>query len=42
VLQFGIQNLYDPELDEWIRIDKFEDDAGAAELPDECVTPIAT
>jgi len=42
VLQFGIQNLYDPELDEWIRIDKFEDDAGAVELPDECVTPIAT
>ena len=39
VLQFGIQNLYDLEQDEWIRIDKIEDDAGAVELPDECVTP---
>ena len=33
VLQFGIQNLYDPELDEWIRIDTIEDDPGAVELP---------
>jgi hypothetical protein len=39
ILQFGIQNLYDLEQDEWIRIDKIEDDAGAVELPDECVTP---
>ena len=38
VLQFGIQNLYDPELDEWIRIDRIEDDPGAVELPDECAT----
>jgi hypothetical protein len=37
VLQFGIQNLYDPEQDEWIRIDKIETDAGPVELPDECV-----
>jgi hypothetical protein len=34
VLQFGIQNLYDPEQDEWIRIDRIEDDPGAVELPD--------
>jgi hypothetical protein len=38
VLQFGIQNLYDPEQDEWIRIDRIEDDPGAVELPDECAT----
>src|SRR5262245_48734535 len=36
VLPFGIQNLYDPEQDEWIRIDKIETDAGSVELPDEC------
>jgi hypothetical protein len=36
VLQFGIQNLYDPEQDEWIRIDTIEDDAGPVQLPDEC------
>ena len=38
VLQFGIQNLYDLEQDEWIRIDKIEDGAGAVELPEECST----
>jgi hypothetical protein len=38
VLQFGIQNIYDPEQDEWIRIDKIEDDFVAVELPDECAT----
>jgi hypothetical protein len=36
VLQFGIQNLYDPEQDEWIRIAKIEDERGAAALPGEC------
>ncbi len=39
VLQFGLQNLYDPEQDEWIRIDKMEAAAGAVELPDDCATP---
>ena len=38
VLQFGIQNLYDLEQDEWVRIDKIEDGAGAVELPEECST----
>jgi hypothetical protein len=38
VLQFGIQNLYDPEQDEWIRIDRIEDDPGVVEFPDECAT----
>ena len=36
VLQFGIQNLYDPEQDEWIFITKIEDRAGDVELPEEC------
>jgi hypothetical protein len=38
VLQFGVQNLYDPEQDEWIRIDQIDDAAGAVELPGECAT----
>jgi hypothetical protein len=38
VLQFGIQNLYDPEQDEWIRIDEIEGAAGDVDLPDECAT----
>lgn len=28
VLHFGYQNIYDPQLDEWIRIDKFSDCPG--------------
>jgi hypothetical protein len=36
VLQFGIQNLYDPEQDEWIFIDKISSTAGDVELPQEC------
>jgi len=38
VLQFGIQNLYDAEQDEWIRIHKIEETPGDVELPDECAT----
>jgi hypothetical protein len=38
VLQFGIQNLYDAELDEWIVINKSSDRAGKVELPAECAT----
>ena len=38
VLQFGLQNLYDPEQDEWIRIDEINDEAGVVELPAECAT----
>ena len=38
VLQFGLQNLYDPEQDEWIRIDRIEEHAGPVELPEECAT----
>ena len=42
VLQFGIQNLYDPEQDEWIVIDKISKRAGDVELPDECTQAAAT
>jgi hypothetical protein len=36
LLQFGIQNLYDPEQDEWIFVDKISSEAGDVTLPDEC------
>ena len=36
LLHFGLQNLYDPNLDEWILIDETEDAAGKVSLPDEC------
>ncbi len=36
VLHFGVQNLYDPNLDEWIVIDKTEETPGTVELPEEC------
>jgi hypothetical protein len=38
VLHFGFQNLYDPNLDEWIIINKFEDIAGEVNLPCECAS----
>jgi hypothetical protein len=41
VLQFGIQNLYDTEQDEWIRIDTIETSPGAVKLPDECADEAA-
>jgi hypothetical protein len=45
VLQFGLQNLYDVNLDEWIVIDSSKPKAGEVTLPDECATappPAAT
>lgn len=36
VLHFGIQNLYDPNLDEWIFIQKFKDCPGKIILPPAC------
>lgn len=36
VLQFGIQNLYDPELDEWLRMRTFEHKPGKVTLPRSC------
>ena len=38
VLQFGLQNLYDANLDEWIVIDSSKSSAGAVTLPDECAS----
>lgn len=37
ILHFGFQNLLDPNLDEWIIINKFEDIAGEVNLPCECI-----
>ncbi|MFD9011305.1 hypothetical protein [Streptomyces sp. NPDC059552] len=39
VLQFGVQNLYDPELDEWLVMDTFEHRPGAVALPRRCEPP---
>lgn len=39
ILHFGFQNLYDPNLDEWIIINKFKDVAGEVILPPECPLP---
>lgn len=36
VLHFGLQNIYDPALDEWIVINKFEDCPGEITLPPVC------
>lgn len=37
VLHFGYQNIYDPELDEWIFINKMEDRPGKIKLPPVCL-----
>jgi len=39
VLQFGIQNLYDPELDEWLVMDTFQHKPGRVTLPRRCSPP---
>jgi hypothetical protein len=39
VLHFGYQNLYDPELDEWMRMKTFRHTAGEVTLPDKCRHP---
>ena len=39
VLQFGVQNLYDPELDEWLRMDTFRHKPGRVGLPKRCPPP---
>ena len=41
VLQFGLQNLYDPELDEWLVMDTFEHKPGTVTLPRRCSPPPA-
>jgi hypothetical protein len=37
ILHFGFQNLLDPNLDEWIIMNKFKDIAGEVNLPCECI-----
>ncbi|WP_042425622.1 hypothetical protein [Streptacidiphilus anmyonensis] len=39
VLQFGVQNLYDPELDEWLVMHTFEHRPGTVTLPRRCAIP---
>jgi hypothetical protein len=39
VLHFGLQNLYDPDLDEWIRMRSFHHRPGEVDLPDRCASP---
>lgn len=39
VLQFGVQNLYDPKLDEWLRMDTFSHEPGTVRLPQGCPPP---
>ncbi|MEW5532534.1 hypothetical protein [Streptomyces virginiae] len=39
VLQFGVQNLYDPTLDEWLVMDTFEHRPGTVTLPRRCEPP---
>jgi hypothetical protein len=36
VLHFGLQNLYDPQQDEWMVMDTFRNRAGTVTLPAEC------
>ncbi len=38
VLQFGVQNLYDPELDEWLVMDTFAHSPGTVTLPRRCAS----
>lgn len=40
VLQFGLQNLYDPELDEWAKMDTFEHKPGTVRLPARCASAV--
>ena len=39
VLQFGVQNLFDPELDEWLVMNTFEHTPGRVTLPAQCPQP---
>jgi hypothetical protein len=39
VLQFGVQNLYDPQLDEWLVMNTFERKPGVVTLPRRCPPP---
>lgn len=41
VLQFGIQNLFDPQLDEWFTMATFSHRPGQVTLPAQCPQPLA-
>jgi hypothetical protein len=41
VLQFGVQNQFDPELDEWFTMDTWSGQAGNVKLPEECQDPVS-
>ncbi|WP_034263503.1 hypothetical protein [Actinospica robiniae] len=36
VLQFGVQNLFDPQLDEWLQMRTFDHRPGVVDLPRRC------
>ncbi|MGW0795020.1 hypothetical protein [Streptomyces sp. NPDC002692] len=42
VLQFGVQNLYDPALDEWLVMNTFAHRPGTVRLPPRCSPPPLT
>lgn len=42
LLHFGVQNLYDVDLDEWIVIDEVSDAPGEVSLPQECADASTT
>jgi hypothetical protein len=42
VLHFGLQNLHDPNLDEWIIMQKFSNKPGNVVLPDACINATAS
>ena len=39
LLQFGVQNLFDPELDEWGMLDRFRLEPAPVSLPNRCPPP---
>ncbi|MFD2079141.1 hypothetical protein [Actinopolymorpha cephalotaxi] len=42
LLQFGLQNLYDPQLDEWAQMNTFEHRPGRVSLPRRCLSATST
>lgn len=42
LLQFGLQNLYDPQLDEWAQMDTFDHRPGRVSLPRRCLSATST
>jgi hypothetical protein len=40
MLHFGVQNLFDPALDEWLEVTKIKNKPGEVTLPEECEPPM--